>query len=438
MQHRAIDDAVDHARIIDTHEHFSDTAAINDAGANLFSILPRGYIGFFDFYPGLREDLLKFTRYPQLQEMNYIKLKQFIDSYYEYEFVDVLDMGIQYLHGLSIKHLTEDVFNKLNKSIENAYTEPRRRDRIMKEFHIERSICDVPHNTIGLGPSFTRDFDPIFYKPAMRVNSLLFGFDIDAWNPSTCLIKIMANELKIIPGIPTTFHEFIECVDKILDWSRWKVVSFKCASAYERTINFVTAKEAVNGTKKWNLAKNVFGKSFARSTEQERLAFGDVVMHYMLGRIEGMGIPLQVHTGTAIMPGSNPRNIENLIEAYPAIDFSLLHCGFPWTDETINIIKHHANAHAEMAWLQMLSKEAAAAFLARAIMEGLEHKVIAFGGDCACIEGSTGALLVLKRVVKEAVARCMKQKKVGASDVEQLVDTLFYQNPCHLFFKKEA
>jgi hypothetical protein len=438
MQNRTIDEAVENVKIIDTHEHFSDSASIINEGANLFSILPRSYVGFFDFYPGLRGNLLQFTKYPDLQERSYAKLRQFIDSYHEHEFVGVIDAGIKHLHGESIKGMTEDAFNRLNRSIETAYAEQHYRDRILKGLGVTRSICDVPHHAGGLGSGLAEDFDPSLYKPAMRINSLLFGFDIDAWSPGTCLMKIMADELKVIPAVPSTFADFLECVDKIIDWSPGKVTSFKCASAYERTIDFGPARDAARGTAKWKAAEGAFGKPFAKSTERERLAFGDVVMHHVLGRIEGMGIPLQFHTGTAIMPGSHPENVEPLIAAYPGLDFTLLHCGFPWADETIGIIKRHANAYGEMVWLQMLSKEAATTFLARVIAEGLERKVIAFGGDCACIEGSTGALLVLKQVVKAAIARCVKQKKVRTDDVEQLVDALFYRNPWRIFFKKDG
>jgi hypothetical protein len=438
MSTLAISDAVDAARVIDTHEHFSDMSAIQGEGASLFSILPRGYVGFFDFYPGLRKDLLQFTKYPELQERSFAKLVQFIAGYREYEFVDVIDAGIKHLHGASIKRMDEEGFNRLNRSIEESYAEPGYRDRILKQFNVKRVICDVPHHSGGLGEGLAAGFDPNLYRPAMRINSLLFGFDAAAWNPGTCLMKIMADELRVIPALPSTFDDFLDCVDKVIDWSRGKVASYKCASAYERTIDFGTARDAAQGTKKLKVAKGAFGKPFNGTTEQERLAFGDVVMHHVLGRIEGMGIPLQFHTGTAIMSGSHPKNIEPLIATYPALDFSLLHCGFPWADETIDIVKRHTNAHAEMVWLQMLSREAAIAFLARALAEGLERKVIAFGGDCACIEGSTGALLVLKQVVKEAIARCVERKKVRPEDIEQLVDTLFYQNPLRLFFKKDG
>ncbi|MEX2683216.1 MAG: amidohydrolase family protein [Candidatus Sigynarchaeota archaeon] len=438
MPNRAIDEAVENTKIIDTHEHFSDSADIIEEGANLFAILPRGYVGFFDFYPGLRPDLVQFTRYPELQDLNYAKLKQFVDGYREHEFVDVLDAGIRYLHGGSIKRLTKEAFEALNRSMGNAYGEPAYRDRVLKGFNVERVICDIPYHSGGLGKSMASSFDPDMYKPAMRINSLLFGFDPGAWSPCTCLLKIAADELDVIPGLPLTFNSFLDGVDAIIDWSRGRVASYKCASAYERTIDFGTARDAAPGSRKWDSAKKAFGKPFRETTEQERLAFGDVVMHHVLGRIEGTGIPLQIHTGTAIMPGSNPKHVEPLIGSYPALDFTLLHCGFPWVDETIDIVKRHANAYAEMAWIQMLSREAATKFLARAIAEGLDRKVIAFGGDCACIEGSTGALLVLKQLVKETLARCVDKGVIRPEDSVLLVDRLFYENPRDLFFKKNG
>jgi hypothetical protein len=442
MSKRDISDAVDNVKIIDTHEHFSDTAAIRDEGASLFSILPRGYLGFFDFYPGLRKELLQFTKYPELHEKSFAALRQFIENYHEHEFLDVLDMGIKELHGTSIKRLTEEGFQSLNQSIEQEYASNRFRDRVLMQYHVERVICDVPHHSGGLAASRVADFDPALYRSAMRINSLIFGFDIDAWNPGTCLMKIMAEDMKVIPAIPGSFSDFLYATDKILDWSRGKgkgkVASCKCASAYERTIDFGTKTAATPGGKKWTIAKNVFGKPFAKTTDQERLAFGDVVMHYLLGRMEGKGIPLQFHTGSAIMPSSHPGNIESLLADYPGLDFTLLHCGYPWTNEAIDIVKRHPNARAEMVWLPMLSRDAATAFLERAIVEGLEHKVIAYGGDCACIEGSVGALLALRSVVKAAIGNLVERGKVLPENVESLVTSLFHENPRQLFFSEES
>jgi len=431
---REIDDALDNVKIIDTHEHFSSSLDIVNEGADLFAILPRGYVGFFDFYPGLRGDLVQFQKYPEIVDKTYLDLINFVNEYHEHEFLDTLNTGMIQLHGGSIKALSEDMYHDLNASIHDRYQEQGYRDRVLHEFHVDHAVLDVPHHAGGLGHDLRDAFDPDFYMPAMRINSLLFGFDLDAWSPSTCLIKIMTNELQVLDGIPSTFEEYLDDVDAILDWSRDKVVSYKCASAYERTIDFGTKAAAEPGGKKFISAKNAFGKSFKKATERERIAFGDCVMHHVLGQIEGNGIPVQMHTGEAIKPGSNPNNVESLLAAYPGIEFTLLHCGYPWTSEVLDILKRHDNVHADMVWLQVVSQEAARGFLQRAIEENLAGRIFAFGGDCACIEGSIGALLRIKNVVRTVLGSLVDRGKIEPRDVESMVTDLFYNNPKSLFF----
>jgi len=429
-----VDEALDRVKIIDTHEHFSSSANIVNEGADLPAILPRGYVGFFDFYPGLQT--VNFEKYPELKCKDFPGISTFIKNYHEFEFVDVLDAGIKNLHGKSIKNMKEHEFLSLNQSILHRYADPAFRDSVLKAFNVERVILDVPHHAGGLQSTLSDAFDSQFYKPAMRLNSLLYGFDLDAWNPQTCLMKLMASDLKVIDRLPVTFEDFLDKIDRILEWSKGKVVSYKCASAYERTINFGPKLTAQPKGKKYAIAKGIFGKPFCKTVEYERLVFGDYVLHHVLSTIEGNGIPVQMHTGTAIMPGSDPKNVDNLIAEYPGIHFTLLHCGYPWTETVLDMLKRHDNVHGEMVWLQTISREAATRFLERAIAEKLHEKVIAFGGDCASIEGSVGALLTIKAVARSVLTRMVDDGRIQKADAGALIEDLFYNNPKAVFFKK--
>ena len=122
-------------------------------------------------------------------------------------------------------------------------------------------------------------------------------------------------------------------------------------------------------------------------------------MHYILRNAESIQkgtIPFQFHTGMALKEGSHPRNLENLIKTYPNIRFHLLHCGYPWLMDTIKILEIYDNVIGEMVWLPQLSIKELNNFLKEIIKRKLTRKVNAFGGDSGCVEGSIGALCVLK------------------------------------------
>ena len=212
-------------------------------------------------------------------------------------------------------------------------------------------------------------------------------------------------------------------------------MGYKCASAYQRTIDFGGKASVDAEGEKYSLARGVFGKSFTESTEKERLAFGDVVFHHVLGEIEGQNKPLQMHVGTAIQTGSNPLNIEPVLAAYPEIRFTLMHGGYPWIDETLSLIKAYDNVRGEMEWLQAVSRDAAAKFLDKALDAGIERKIMAYGGDCGCIEGSIGALITIKNIVAANLDRRVQEGSISMRDADDLASTLFYQNANDTFFR---
>lgn len=436
MEKERIKEIISSQKVLDTHEHLSLQSEICNQGADLFAILPRSYVGDHDFYPGLKAEHLQFTRDSPLLKNECASITSFLRAFDEYEFLECINSGIQSIYGIPITHMNEASFHSLNKRINQNYNDPRYYETILEEpMHVEKVILDIPHCGLGLDDRKMVEFNSHRFHKSIRINSLLFGFDLDAWTPATSLMKRMQEDFKVIDELPSDLDDYLEKISKILKWTEKKVVSYKCASAYERGLNFGLPKESSIGSKKHGISKMIFGKKFNEVSLPERNAFGDFIFHRVLELIEKQGIPIQIHTGMAIMEGSSPKHLEQLFSSYADLDFTLLHCGYPWIDKTIEILKKNENVHAEMAWLQMLSKKSARKFINDILDSKLEEKVIAFGGDCACIEGSLGALNILKQVFHDVFTSRIQKRKSKIADIEEIIDRLFYENANSLFFK---
>ncbi len=427
-----IKEVLDSQPVIDTHEHQSPVASILSATSPLSAILRRSYIGFFDFYPGFKDEFVQFDRSPDAWWDDYHSFKAFHDAFNEHEFKQCIHDGIKAVHGIQVKDINERDYNVLNAKIIHAYSTPGFRESTFRSNNIKHVILDIPYFSCGMDGEARSEYPGDFYMRSLRLNSFLFGFNPEPWTRSTFMVG-QAIDLGIIDALPGSFNEYLDATAKILDWARDKVVSFKCASAYERTIDFGVKDDAQPGGNKYNLARKIFGCKFNETTAQERLAFGDVVFHFILDHVKGWGIPVQMHTGMAIMDGSHPRNFAPVLASYPGITFTLLHCGYPWIEDTLELVASHENAYAEMVWLPMLSRAAARAFFARAVQKSLTDKVVAFGGDCGCVEGTIGALSTLKACMCDVFEDMVRKGMLETVDIEGIARPVLFDNPRDLF-----
>lgn len=398
MNEDTIMSMIDSSQVMDIHEHFSLPDQIINSPNPLLEILQRSYIGYHDFFPGLSPQFTQFTPYDGFPSSEFKDIKKFIQNFTMNDFLPSFEKGINIIHKIPLKPFTREIFNQLNDAIVENYSRKTIFKEFLYQFNIRKCILDIPHSNVGLKRK-KGSFKDERFESALRINSLLFGFDPKAWNPQTALMKIATDEWHIFDEYASSLPEYLDNIEKILNEVNKKYIVFKCASAYERNINFGNRDDVLPGSHKWEVANNIFGKNFNECSEKERNFFGDVIIHYILDHAADLHIPFQCHTGTAIMEGSHPNGLIPAIESHPEVQFGLLHCGYPWIDDTIKILEAHENVHAEMVWIPMLSLDHAISFLKKIIEHQLTSRVIGFGGDTACIEGSAGALADRKSVV---------------------------------------
>jgi hypothetical protein len=90
---------------------------------------------------------------------------------------------------------------------------------------------------------------------------------------------------------------------------------------------------------------------------------------------------------------------------------------------------------SEMVWLPLLSKQATFELFKQVVLNQLDQKVCAFGGDCACIEGSIGSLIAKQNYFLEAMYNIQhsEMKNLTNPEIIEHYKQLFYETPKQAF-----
>lgn len=444
--------------VVDVHEHLSNQAGIHAEihaetareGRGLRAILPRAYVGFFDFFPGLASP--RFDPGPRLPGGNLGELRAFINAQARAkgpaqdestkptgstrpagstgpmaspapcrDHVTCLNAGVVALHGYPCHPASIAELRALDQALRARYAVPAWIPTSLREAgNVTDIILDVPHANWGLDFARENAFPESPAAPAvhalLRLNSLLYAFDPEAWTPRTFLPRMAAEEWRVGAPPPECYDDFVDLVHRTLDWAAPRFVGFKCASAYERTLDF-GPRRAVDVPR----ARATWGESLPTVSPGAARAFGNAVMHEILAHAERLGKPLQVHVGTALSPGSHPRHLARLLDAYPSLSFHLLHAGYPWTRETLDLVRARENAFLLLAWVPQLSRATTTRVLREVVADPvLLARTLAFGGDSACVEGTIGSLAVLKQCLARVLADEIAARTLSLADIEPL------------------
>ena len=177
--------------------------------------------------------------------------------------------------------------------------------------------------------------------------------------------------------------------------------SLKFAWAYDRPLRIGLADRA--------RAERAMGRAPEHLEASVRRAFEDYVLRHVLDRARDMGLVVQVHTGMARLPGSQPVDLDPLLAEYPAVTFDLFHGGYPWTRESAALAHQHPNVRLNLTWLPQLSSEVAAQVVKEWVQVVPQLGRITWGGDCQTIEETYGALLAFRWAASRALGELVEE-----------------------------
>jgi len=327
------------------------------------------------------------------------------NSYYVW-----LERGVRQVHGIE-EEISVDNWDAVSAVIAARHrADARFHWQALRDKGFERLILDTYWDPGQDGGH------PEVFTPAYRIDKFMYGYHVESVAP---------DDFRVWERYGFTGGSMDDFVEMMLDlirrrWRQGKVAALKCAEAYCRPIQFMPDDREA--------ARAVFGKHPDRTTEAERIAFGNYVFNRACDLAAELKVPFQVHTGLARLAGSQPLNLEPIIARYPNVTFVLFHAGYPWTHQVAGLAHNYRNVAPSLTWTPTISTSAAVAALHDFIDAACSCNTITWGDDCWTAEESVGALLAWRFVVATVLAERFRDGRLSARGAEALGRKLLRDN----------
>jgi hypothetical protein len=326
-----------------------------------------------------------------------------------------LERALQALHGLD-GPLSAANWERVSGRVRAAHQEPGYwvdllRRRCGYEQVVEDAYWD-PGSDNGL---------PGLFRPAFRVNSFFFGYSPQARDHDG------NNALSLYrAGQPVdTFDGYLAFASEQIMAERGRgCVALKLPIAYDRGLDFRPVSKAE--------AQAAFNRLTSAGTPADVTAFQDYLAFFICNLASEVGLPVQVHTGMGKLERSNALWLKPLIQACPETRFVLLHCGSPWTEDVLALVRSYANLYPDLSWLPQLTFEGARRMLHDLIEAGAEHKA-AWGCDTWTPEESYGSLLAFRQVLATVLAEKAAAGYLSEASAREVARQILSDNARELY-----
>lgn len=244
---------------------------------------------------------------------------------------------------------------------------------------------------------------------------------------------------------------YVNLVKGRFDALEGRVAALKIALAYDRSLHFEKrtfseAEESLNkifktkgfswspieGTEYSELAQDGPGK-------EELIPLQDYLVHLSIQEASRRGIPIQIHTGLHegnknIISNSNPELLVNLFLEYGEAKFDIFHGGWPYSSQLSALAKNFQNVYIDMCWMHIISPSRAVSALDEWLDEVPVNKIMGFGGDFLCVEGSYGHSVMARDNVAKVLAGKVDDGVYEMDEAKKYADWILRDNPRRLFF----
>ncbi len=248
--------------------------------------------------------------------------------------------------------------------------------------------------------------------------------------------------------------DYVNLVKGRFDALEGRVAALKIALAYDRSLlfekrTFSEAEESLNkmfktkgfswtpieGTEYSELAQNGPGK-------EELIPLQDYLVHLSIQEASRRGIPIQIHTGLHegnknIISNSNPELLVNLFLEYGEAKFDIFHGGWPYSSQLSALAKNFQNVYIDMCWMHIISPSRAVSALDEWLDEVPVNKIMGFGGDFLCVEGSYGHSVMARDNVAKVLAGKVDDGIYDMDEAKKYADWILRDNPRRLFFPEK-
>ena len=267
--------------------------------------------------------------------------------------------------------------------------------------------------------------DRRYLRPAFRMEEFVERIDL----------RIVRKQLG------TSIHTFIDwldaCDETISRYVQAGAVAFKTTIATDRSLNI--------GYGSYAEAE----QSFINAMREDNgylppsAAYQDFMFRHVLSRVQGYGLPVQMHTGMAasnanIIPNGNPMQLCPLFIEYSDLNFVLMHMGYPYQLEIGSLGKMFPNVYPDLSWAYLLSPNGAKAALSEWLDSVPATKIMGFGGDCGHEDHIYAHLLMAREIISEALAEKIYKGCFDLEHAKWIAEQIFLMNPYRVFKLEKA
>lgn len=379
--YKTIKAAIEKIKIIDSHEHLRPERYYQGRGARSEQTrIP----DFFDIagYWSVESDISNIgntfshdERYLNKSLSTEERWNSFLPIYSRLKntgFMKSVRIGIKKVHNIEITDAAS--IEKINESLKKAY-KPGMYKRILQD--IGNIDCVLIYGIFERG--FPKEDFPDFFRGVRYIDpAIIFTMPEQIYE----FEERYGINVHNLENLEQIYRKFVE------ESIKGDVVGFKSAAAYLRSLDFsrVNRIKAEDTLKKLLQFTKVYYKRGNALTVSEGTELTNYCMHMMLSIIEVRGFPISFHTGyTAFgkndIRRTNPHHLIPLFKEYKNLNFNLLHGGFPYVMEFLELGKDWPNVFLDLAVNHILSPEGTRTLLSELLECVPINKIFAFGGD---------------------------------------------------------
>ena len=330
-----------------------------------------------------------------------------------------LAQGLQALYEID-SPLNPENMVQTETAVKDAYSTPGHSvDVLEKKCRYRYMIVDSYWNPGEI------DSSSEIFLPTYRINMYLYGYDqlatdhngnnpyqVNHWQEAATLDEYLS----------FMHDEFEKQLAK-------GCVALKCASAYDRGLDFKKTKKED--------AQRAFlsGKIPGAITKKEIEDFQNFIFYDICKFAANHQIPLQCHTGLGILHKTSAIYLQEAISDHPETRFVLFHGNYPWMDDLYALVYTYRNVYVDLCWLPLISTCEAKKFL-NTILDIGDLSKICWGCDTWLAEDSFGALQAMKHVLCCVLGDKIDQGLLDLQSAEKICHKILYENAYRLYIKK--
>jgi hypothetical protein len=399
--------------VFDTHEHFGVFNSDYRLGTHqnsLHNVIKGAYLNS-DNSPHPTYDTIYSGLKPYVGSDAFLSLRTGLKDLYD---VDLYPLSIEKLKVIDAQIM--ESYQNSNYIL----------DILQKKMHVSKVILDIPQK-------MWKNWDQSLFIPTIRIDETIFPFSTiyhgnyrtNTSNPN----EIQQYAQEIASDISTLDH-FDDVLEKYVMNLSQKARVIKIGSAYQRSIEFEIEE---NNNHEIDKIFSKMKEKNATFSEKEMRRWGNYIITFLFNFAQIEQLPVQIHTGLALMAESSPVRLVNFMRSFSSVHFDLFHGGYPYSDALAGVLYTRSNAYADLCWMPILNQNATKRLLNDLIAVGRWNRTFAFGGDCQTIEGSYGALLVVKKILVDVLYQSILDDRLTTEDAILIGNAMLSHNAQQIY-----